>query len=168
MRNRIVGAIVIGISVLMAFIIYSFNFAMTNIINDSCSHGPSCPMWGTLGFQTNLSIGITAFVFIIGIYLTFFGEEERIVVRLKRIHEQIETKPPSRKNFKDVLGKLDPDEKMVFEKVIDNNGNVLQSELVSGLGMSKVRITRVLDRLEGRNLIERRRRGMSNSVIIRR
>ncbi|MFH1623183.1 MAG: hypothetical protein ABIA12_01540, partial [Candidatus Aenigmatarchaeota archaeon] len=60
MRNRIVGLIVVGIALLMVFIIYSFNRGMTEIVSTSCSHGTSCPMWGTIDFQTNMSIGITA------------------------------------------------------------------------------------------------------------
>ena len=78
MRNRIVGLMVIGIAALMGFIIYSFNSAMTDIVNASCSHGPSCPMWGTISFQTNISIAITALVALLGLYLVFFGQEERV------------------------------------------------------------------------------------------
>ena len=34
-------------------------------------------------------------------------------------------------------------------------------------GFGKVKITRVIDRLEGKNLIERRRRGMTNVVVFK-
>ena len=59
-----------------SFIVYSFNSALGDIINESCSHGPACPMWGTLNFQTNVGIGIMVFVIMIGLYLIFFGKEE--------------------------------------------------------------------------------------------
>jgi len=74
MKNRIAGFIVLGIAALIGFMIFSFNRALTNIVNASCSHGPSCPMWGTINFQTNISIGIMIFVIIIGLYLIFFWQ----------------------------------------------------------------------------------------------
>lgn len=34
-------------------------------------------------------------------------------------------------------------------------------------GLTKVKVTRILDRLEGREIIERKRRGMTNVVILK-
>ncbi|MFH1622917.1 MAG: hypothetical protein ABIA12_00125, partial [Candidatus Aenigmatarchaeota archaeon] len=155
-------------ALLMVFIIYSFNRGMTEIVSTSCSHGTSCPMWGTIDFQTNMSIGITAFVALIGVYLVFFGEEEKIVTRIKRIHEQIEPRKVSRDNYRDAMTKLSNDERNLFERVVDAGGDVLQSKLVTGTGMNKVKVTRVLDRLESMGLVERRRRGMANVVTLKR
>jgi len=77
MKNRIVGIIIICIAALMGFIIFSFNRALTNIVNTACTHGPSCPMWGTIDFQTNISIGIMIFVVIIGLYLIFLAKKRK-------------------------------------------------------------------------------------------
>ncbi len=166
MRNRIVGILVIGIAVLIGFIIFSFNQAMTDIVNTSCSHGSSCPMWGTIEFQTNMSIAIMVFVIGIGIYLTFFGTEERIITRFKTIKAQVEPKKITKENYKKVMNELDRDERTVLEKVINSQGTIFQSELVEKTGFDKVKITRILDRLEGKGLIERKRRGMTNVVIL--
>jgi len=46
MRNQIVGTLIVGIAVLIGFIIFFFNRALTDIVDIACSHGPSCPMWG--------------------------------------------------------------------------------------------------------------------------
>jgi hypothetical protein len=167
MRNRIVGLLIIAISVLIGFIIYSFNTAMSAIVNTSCSHGPSCPMWGTIEFQTNVSIGIMAFIVLIGLYLVFFGQEERIITKIKKISQQLEPKKLSKKNYRKIMQELGREEKMVLSKVIDGQGTAFQSDLVSKTGLGKVRITRILDKLEGRGLIERRRRGMSNVILLR-
>lgn len=168
MRNMIVGIIIVAIAALMAFIIYSFNQGMTQIVNTSCSHGTSCPMWGTIEFQTNMSIGITAFVALIGMYLVFFGEEERIVTKILRIHPQVGTKKPSMAGYRGAMAKLAADERKVLGRVIDAGGDVLQSELVVATGLNKVKVTRILDRLEGMGLVERRRRGMANAVVLKR
>ena len=44
---------------------------------------------------------------------------------------------------------------------------VFQSDIVEKTGFPKVKVTRLLDRMEHRGLVERRRRGMSNIVLIK-
>jgi len=167
MKNRIVGFLIIGIALLIGFIIFAFNRALTSIVNTACSHGPSCPMWGTIDFQTNISIGIMAFVFVIGLYLIFFGKEEKIITEIKTVKEQIKPKRITKDNYKKVIRDLSKDEKLVLEKIIEAEGTIFQSDLVEKTALSKVKITRILDRLEGKNILERKRRGMTNVVILK-
>ena len=61
---------------------------------------------------------------------------------------------------------LSGDEKLIYEEVA-KEGSIFQSSLVEKTGMTKVKVTRVLDRLEGKGLIERKRRGMTNVVILK-
>ncbi|HPA49225.1 MAG TPA: MarR family transcriptional regulator [Methanofastidiosum sp.] len=162
MRNRVVGFLIIFVAMLMGFIIYAFNRAMTEIVNASCEHGSSCPMWGTIDFQTNVSIAIMSFVIIIGLYLIFFGKEEK-----KITEEEIRNISIKKENYEEVLKTLTDEEKTVFESIIDSNGTIFQSDLTDKTNFNKVKVTRILDKLEGRGLIERRRRGMTNVVIIK-
>lgn len=168
MRNQIVGILVLVIAALMIFIIFSFNKALTDIVNASCSHGPSCPMWGTINFETNLSIGITVFVAVIGLYLIFFGKEEKIIMRLKTIKQQVEHERITKDNYQKIMKELGSDEKLVLGKIIDSQGTIFQSDIVRKTKFNKVKVTRILDRLEGRGLIERKRRGMTNVVLLKR
>jgi uncharacterized membrane protein len=167
MKNRIVGILVIAIALLIGFIIYTFNIAMSNIVNESCSHGSACPMWGTIEFQTNVSLGIMAFVIIVGLYLVFFSREDRIITRFKTIKSQVDTKKITKENYQKVMSTLSKEEKDVLSKVIESQGTIFQSDLVGKTGLNKVSVTRILDRLEGRGLIERRRRGMTNVIILK-
>jgi uncharacterized membrane protein len=167
MRNRVVGILVIVIALLIGFIIYSFNTTMASIVNDSCSMGPTCPMWGTITFQTNVSIGIMLFIIVIGLYLIFFSKEERIITKLKTIRPQVEPKKITKENYQKVLSTLDNDEKNVLNRIIDSQGTIFQSDLVDKTKFAKVKITRILDKLEGKGLIERKRRGMTNVVILK-
>lgn len=167
MKNRIAGFIIIGIAALIGFVIFSFNRALTNIVNTSCSHGSSCPMWGTINFETNISIGIMSFVVIIGLYLIFFGKEEKIVTRLKKIKEQVEPKKITKENYKKIMNGLSSDEKLVLGKVIDSQGTIFQSDVVNKTKFPKAKVTRILDKLEGKGLVERKRRGMTNVVILK-
>jgi len=168
MQNRAVGVLVIGIAALMGFITYSFNTALASIVNASCSHGPSCPMWGTINFQTNVSIGIMALVVAVGFYLIFFSREERVVTRVRTVKQQIEPAEITKGNYKKILGTLDGDEKKVLETAIESEGTAFQSDIVERTGFPKAKVSRVLDRLEGKKLIERRRRGMTNVIIVKR
>ncbi len=160
MKNRIVGYIIIGMAALIGFIVYSFNSALTKIVNASCSHGSECPMWGTINFHTNVSIGVTIVVALIGVFLIFFGRDEKIITKVVRKKEK-------KKDYSSVLRKLKGEEKEVLKPVIDSGGSVFQSELVEKTGFTKVKVTRILDKLEGKRIIERRRRGMTNIVLLK-
>jgi len=167
MKNRIVGFLIIGIAALIGFIVYFFNRALTNIVSTTCTHGPECTMWDAINFQTKISIGIMIFVVVIGLYLIFFGKEEKIVTKIKTIKQQIEPKKITKEDYKKVIDDLNNDEKIIFEKIIESKGTIFQSDLVDQTNLNKVKVTRILDRLEGQGLIERKRRGMTNVVILK-
>jgi uncharacterized membrane protein len=163
MKNRVVGLIIISIALLIGFIIYSFNRALTEIVSTSCSHGSECPMWGSINFHTNVSIGVMIFVLLIGLYLMFFGQDEKIIRQVKVVRK------PEKKTdyFIDKKG-LGEEEKYVLDKLIESEGSMLQSEIVEKTNYSKVKVTRILDKLEARGMIERKRRGMTNLVVLKR
>ena len=153
MKNRTVGLLIVGISALIGFIIYSFNRALTEIVNEACAHGSTCPLCGTINFQTNISISIMASLIILGAYIAFFTRENDAV--------------QSRKDYRQIMKTLSDEEKLVLTTIIDADGTILQSALVEATNFSKVKVTRILDRLEGKRVIERKRRGMTNVVILR-
>ena len=174
MKNKNIGMLTIGIAILIGFIVFSFNRALTEIVDTTCTHGSDCPMWGTINFQTNISIGIMAAIIIIGLYLFFFGKEETIitktVTKFKKApnsHNQIEPKKITKENYQKIIDNLDADEKQVFERIIEAEGTIFQSDLVEKTNFTKVKVTRILDKLEGKKLIERKRRGMTNVVILK-
>jgi predicted transcriptional regulator len=167
MQNRIVGFLVIGMAALMGLVIFVFNRALTKIVNTSCSHGPTCPMWGTIDFQTNVSLGIMAFVVLIGLYLVFLSREEKIVTKIKRIREQVQPKKITKESYQKIMAAIAADEKRVLEMLIEAQGSLLQSELVDKSGFGKVKVTRILDKLGGKGIIERKRRGMTNVVQLK-
>lgn len=59
---------------------------------------------------------------------------------------------------------LKGDEKRVFLAVVDSKEDVLQNRLVEKLGISKVKVTRILSRLESKGLVTRQRHGLTNKV----
>jgi len=169
MRNKIVGFLVIGIAILIGLIIFLFNRGLTEIVAESCTHGTTCPMWGTIDFYTNVSAAIMIFVIFVGFYLVFFGQEEKIItkVQTKTVHDKVSKKEITKTAYSNVLSTLEADEKIVLEKLIENKGSIHQSDLVNATDFNKVKVTRILDKLEGQSLIERRRRGMTNIIILK-
>lgn len=155
MKNRTVGILIIAIALLIGFIIYSFNTALTEIVSTTCSHGDSCPMWGTIDFETRVSMSLMAFVVLVGLYFIFFAGESAVSQR-----------EITKEDYQKVLSKLGADEKLVLEKVIGSEGMMYQSDIVKETSFNKVKVTRILDRLEQMRIIERRRRGMSNVVVV--
>ncbi len=95
----------------------------------------------------------------LGAYFAFF---EKAVPLLSS-----STKPQS-KPFKDFdLSKLGDEENKIVQLLKNANGSLFQTDLIRETGFSKVRISRILDRLEQLELVERKRRGMSNMVVLR-
>ena len=156
MKNKDVGYLVCGIAVVIGFIIYIFNSALRNIVGDTCTHGVECNMYDTIAIQTWISVGIVALILVIGIFLIFSKPEEKVVV--KKFKEK-------KKKF-DTEG-LDSKEKEVIKILQNENGTIFQADLMEKLGAGKVGLTRLLDKLEAKQLIERKRRGMNNIVVLR-
>lgn len=71
-----------------------------------------------------------------------------------------------RQRWEKVAKTLKDDEQTLFKAIIDE-GIVHQSELVEKTGLPKSNVSRALYGLESRGLIERRRRGMGNVVLLK-
>ncbi len=56
---------------------------------------------------------------------------------------------------------------MLVQILADEGGTIFQSQLVEMSGFSKSKVSLVLDRLEARGVLERRRHGMSNAVVLK-
>lgn len=163
MRNKNVGWLVIGISVFMAVIVWIFNVGLRDVLNATCTHGPTCSMYQTLSLQTWISLAVVLVVFFIGLFLVFSKEHEKIVVKKIKPTANITPKEFDKKNLKN----LDKEELKVMNLILSKNGSMFQSEIVDQTALGKVRVTRILDSLESQGLIERKRRGMTNIVMLR-
>ncbi len=66
------------------------------------------------------------------------------------------------------LSKLSEEERKVVGLIAEEEGAMFQNDLVEKSGFSRAKVTRILDKLEGKGLVVRRRRGMTNMVILKR
>jgi uncharacterized membrane protein len=158
MENKKVGALIIGIGVAVSIIILIFNYTLKNIVKDTCSHGLECTMHSSVNAQLFLSLAIGLIIFAVGFYVMYSKPEEKIVV--KRIIEK-----PKKKAL-DLSG-LDSIEKKAI-KLIQEEGNAMfQKDLMEKLEIGKVKMTRLVDKLEAKDLVIRKRRGMNNIVVLK-
>ena len=156
MENKQVGWLIVGMAVVMAIIVLIFNMALKNIVSQSCdmAHGGEyCPMYDTIKTQTWISLSIIGIIAVIGLVIMFQKPKEKII--FKKFKEK-------RKD----LSKLDAEEKKVMNILFENNKAMFQADLMEKLGIGKVKATRLLDKLEAKQLIERKRRGMNNLVVL--
>ena len=156
MENKTVGWIIAGIAIIMAVIVLIFNIGLKNIVGETCTHGPTCSMYDTIAVQTWISMAIVGVILLIGIVLMFIKPKEKVII--KTIKEKKKKKDYS---------SLDKKEKEVVN-LLGNEGNAMfQADLMEKLGIGKVGLTRLLDKLEAKQIIERKRRGMNNIVVLK-
>jgi uncharacterized membrane protein len=62
---------------------------------------------------------------------------------------------------------LREDQKVIYQAILDEDGMMAQSDIVEKTGFSKPTVSRILDVLENMGLIEKRRRGMGNLIMLK-
>ncbi len=122
----------------------------------TCLHAPQTIIPFLAGWLISLTLGV------FGAYLVIVSRNRKKEDTPEIVHAKNEETITSISIPKD----LNPDETLLFNKVVEAEGTIFQSDLVEKTGFTKVKVTRILDKLEGRGLIERKRRGMTNVVIL--
>ncbi len=156
MENKKVGWIIIGIAVVMTIIVLLFNMAMKDIVALSCTHGAECTMYDTIRTQTGISLSLIGIIIIIGIVIMTSKPKEKVIV--KKVKER-------KKKIK--LKGIEKDEKKVVDLLMKENKAMFQRDLMEKLSIGKVKTTRLLDKLESKGIVERKRRGMNNIVVLK-
>jgi len=72
-----------------------------------------------------------------------------------------------KKRWETVLPTLKEDLQLIYQTIIDADGIIPQSDIVEKTGLSKSNVSRSLDMLESMGLIEKRRRGMGNLILLK-
>lgn len=168
--RKVTGFVLLGCSILLFIIlgVVKSNYdSQAGILCDKMHQDPNynpltCPIvqdnkitsWYFLaGFAVN------SLIFIGGLYFLL----------KKRIFPE-STSPPTeyKANFIDIdLKTLDEEEKSIYLFVKEKGGSVFQGDLIASTGFTKVKISRILDGLENKGVLERKRRGMSNLIVLR-
>lgn len=69
--------------------------------------------------------------------------------------------------WQEISKTLKNDEMRVYQTILDAGGVMNQGDLVGKAGLSKTTVSRTLDLLESKGLVEKRRRGMGNVILLK-
>jgi len=112
------------------------------------------------------SIYNTLDVLVIGVSCFVLGAS--LIYLLQSDGSDGEKAPAEPGNWDGIIeGLTQDDERRIVQIVADEGGTIFQSQLVERSGFSKSKVSLVLDRLEARGVLERRRHGMSNAVVLK-
>lgn len=160
MENKHVGYILLVVSILIIGIVFLYSSALKDIVKTSCKgeHADSCPMYQSINNQTYIAFGIITLLIIISIFLIFSKPviQEKIII--KKILEKRQKKKINTSGFR-------PEDVEVL-KLVQEHKTMFQADLIEKTSFSKTKMTRIIDRLEGKNLVERKRRGMTNVIVM--
>lgn len=171
MDNRINGIILIAAAAIMLALVLSFKFHVENLVMEEIKQNQGvCVIEGeclhkknSMPVQTYGGIMAASLVFALGVYI--------VVTNRKREAEKGGAGHPkeeiSREEAEKRIRLLNEYEKKVVSLLKGAEGTMFQSDLVEKSGFTKVKVTRILDVLEGKRLVERKRRGMTNVVILK-
>jgi uncharacterized membrane protein len=135
---------------ILTFFIFAISFSVFYTTeNFSTSCGCRLPPWIIIVAISSLGL----FVGIITYYIlsvSFLKEKKDI-----------------RKNVLDLLSILEKDEEEVIRNFIKNNGETNQSLLSKELKLNKVKVSRIISKIEKKGIIKKEKNGMTNKLILR-
>lgn len=106
-------------------------------------------------------------------YLLFGGDRSAVDGSIETANSRDNDVEPTdellearRREWEEVADRLANNERVVYETILGADGVLPQSEIVETTDLSKATVSRALDGLEARNLVERKRRGMGNIVLL--
>lgn len=160
-NSKTVGSLLVGFSIILLFLL-----TFVKIDNDKKS-AILCQEFSKDGFDMKncpvhksnfswiiiFSYGISFIVLAIGVILLFIP---------KLFREE------SKREFKQFdISKLSEEEKKFYDIIKNKGGSAYQTDLINETSFSKVKTTRILDRMESRGIVERKRRGMTNIIFLK-
>ncbi|MBI2100991.1 hypothetical protein HYT53_00075 [Candidatus Woesearchaeota archaeon] len=165
-RNpKAVGYLLIGFSIALLAALSFIKIQLDGQASYLCAYfhekslETDCPVhkansvWTAISWALTTAFGIDFLVFVLGVYIAFFYKPFPM---------------EHKKDFKQIdFSRLDDEERKVYELVKSKNGSAYQTDLIKETSFSKVKVTRVLDRLEAKDILERKRRGMTNIIVLK-
>ena len=145
------GLSIVAISLITGLVLFSVSIDYANITHAACG-APTCTLANHIPVQSYAGFGVLIVSVGIGSYLTFIQPKS----------ERVQTVPKTKINK--IVGGLHEDERKIFNELTKGDGSTFQNDLIGLTGYSKVKVSRILDKLETKGLVERRRRGMANMV----
>jgi len=115
-----------------------------------------------------VAFGITFLILGSGLYLLFVPNKRETIDNNNNNNNKIHNGSNNHHNFKEIdTTLLSEDEKRIYLLLKEKEGSMYQSDLIKKTDFSKVQMTRILDKMEHNGIVERKRRGMTNIVVLK-
>ena len=152
-QKALFGLLALAIFVLSVFYLPKF---FENSIPKVCIIGGNCQHEEYLNSVLSYIPLIIVLGFVFGIVAAYLYFEKKMDIPV-----------PSPDKKKALLSMLNPLEAKILNKVLENNGEVLQADVSRLDGMGKVKAHRVIERLLRRGVLEKEQKGKINILRIR-
>lgn len=168
-HSKKIGMALIIIAVIVGMFGYWIKSYNDKVAQEQMSQTGKCYLSdGTCIHETSNMIFYTSSVIstviaVVGLYLLFRKNRIQKVIVRKVVEKPTEKKPEEIK----APATLSSEMRQVFGIIAQSGGAILQGEIVAKSGMDKVKVSRILDKLEMQGLVERRRHGMSNMIVLK-
>lgn len=114
-------------------------------------------------------IATSAVLLVISLIFLFRNiEAMSLEVKESGLVQQEETETKTGEKEEELLRYLDGGEREIYSILVDAGGALLQRDITSVKGYSKATITRILNRLESKGVVERMRHGTTNKIVLKR
>lgn len=157
--TKILGIIIIVISLVLFFINYSMTQTIVKLrleLHKNCNLPPeACPYKSSIPIESVFGYIFASITGVFGLFLILATKQREIEITKQR------------SKLIEAIKSLSNEEKKIYEIIRDSDGIIFQSDLILKSGFSKVKVSRILDKLEIKGIVERRRRGMSNVIILK-
>ncbi len=149
MANKSIKPLILIFGVLTFFIfMISFTvFYTTERFSTTC--GCSLPPWVIIVAMSSLGLFVGLATYYI-ISNNYFKEKKEI-----------------EKNLLKFLDLLKLEDKDILKKIIENGGEINQSSLSKSLNLDKVKISRIVSKMEKKNILKKEKNGMTNRLILK-
>ncbi len=151
-RSRVLALVVTAGSLALVAIILALPFTMEHALE-----GAQLLLWAALLLIVALIVGIS----LVYAYVTRSASSRQ---EAPFSGEGREAAPADREEL--TLQLLPADERALYRRILHEGGELLQKDLHGMLPFSGPKISRLLDRLEGKGLVVRERHGMTNRIRV--
>ena len=162
--QKTIGSFLIGFSLILLFILIWVKINVDTEQGFLCEvveERPDLSMEQCPAHESNTSWLIIAGFFVVflifasGLFLLFYQERKQKGQESAEPRKEVD------------ISTLMEEEKKMYDLLTLNQGSMYQSDIIKELGLSKVKVSRILDKMEGKHIIERKRRGMTNIIVLR-
>lgn len=164
MKNRNSYILISAIILIVSVILIADKLLSTGPVQFIVEGGKAVPVEGASYFSLNEVIFFIITAWFGGmsfLHIILYSMENET----REIKNDISEISEDRSGATITIDRLEGDEKLLFGNIVDIDG-ILQRELIQKTGFSEPKVSRLLDRLEGKGLIVRQRDGMGNRIFL--